>query len=758
MLKIIGFIFILFSGISLIVTASLFEGIEIDNISYKNINIKKLYLKYDKKLNISTPEISILDKTTNKTIKIRTLFTIDYNNNLFEIDVKKFLLDETDLFFNGLIIVDQNKIDLNKKSQVTILDATLRFDKQLKDIKTKKVFIIYENNTFDLTFEKPYYGDVDISRSKVSYSLDTNILKLYLKTHSLINDTLKNALLRYDVKIPLKQYNGKNDIAANIFIPFSKGKLFIESDVKIENTLLETYGQKLEISQLLLNYKNKIVQGTFYLKNYNYDDINITDSLIKYNASFKNGLLADINSSKLKVSKNGQIVFFNDVLLNLENNIVNTNLTVEDSQKNYNVQLTNNTNLKEKKSSGNIVLNTVKYKKLIDLKNKNIPYNFSYENGLMFYVPMFELTYLKPIDTNTHKLIIKKPNKILDAFTFIKQKKQTINGSIEIVSEDLNDTTININNFNFDINSTYFDSAEDNTTQNLVLPLFPKITLSYKDSTIGYDQYNLKFDTLTLNTNRNKLNLLIKKDNSVINVTTENNSIIFNANNISAKYFNYFLNKEIFEEGTLDLNVYGDDINLLSGDLNFHKTTIRNVRIVNSLTTFVNTTPAIINPLLALPTLFRMAETGFDTNGYYMKNGNGSFIYSLPTKQLDIFDLYTNGKMSNFIVNSHLDLKTKKVIANVDISFLKDFTKAIRHIPLVGYIFLGDDGEFHTSVDISGTIDNPILETHTVKEGTKGVTGIIKRILTLPLQPFKIKNTKEESKQHDKRVEEFFNQ
>ena len=87
------------------------------------------------------------------------------------------------------------------------------------------------------------------------------------------------------------------------------------------------------------------------------------------------------------------------------------------------------------------------------------------------------------------------------------------------------------------------------------------------------------------------------------------------------------------------------------------------------------------------------------------------------------------------LLSTHItNLNTKKIDANVDISFLKDFTTAINYIPIVGYIIMGDDGEFHTSVDITGTTDDPQLETHTVKEATRGVTGIIKRILTLPFQ------------------------
>ena len=182
MLKIIGFIFILFSGISLIVIASLFTGIEIDNISYKNINVEKLYLKYDKKLNISTSEIIINNQTTNKKIKMKTNFTLDYDNELFVFDIKNFQLKDTDIDFKGLVYLDLEQIDLENSTQLMLEDVVVVFDKKMKQIKSQRVFLNYQNDIINLSFEKPYYGNIDISDTTVSYLLQKNVLKLYLKT------------------------------------------------------------------------------------------------------------------------------------------------------------------------------------------------------------------------------------------------------------------------------------------------------------------------------------------------------------------------------------------------------------------------------------------------------------------------------------------------------------------------------------------------------------------------------------------------
>ena len=140
MLKIIEFIFILLSGISLIIIASLFTGIEIDDLKYNNINIKKLYLKYDKNLNISIQKVIIQNSNSLKNVEIKASFTIAYQDGLFVIDMKDFLIKDTDLKFTGLIEIDPNKINLDTSSDLTVKNLVLTFDKALNKCKCRYTF------------------------------------------------------------------------------------------------------------------------------------------------------------------------------------------------------------------------------------------------------------------------------------------------------------------------------------------------------------------------------------------------------------------------------------------------------------------------------------------------------------------------------------------------------------------------------------------------------------------------------------------
>jgi len=789
MLKATEYILILFCGISLIVLAFLFNGIEIEKISYKNINIEKLYLKLDKKLTITAPQITILDENATNIATMSTQFTVGYQSRHIVIGVKKFLLNNTDLEVKGDIFLDIKKVDFDfkEKSSVVVENLLLQFDKKLKKVSAKKAFVTFEKNQFDVTFQKPFYHDIDMSHSTVNYSLDDNALNLALQTRSLYNNTLDQILKRYNLKIPIKQLNGKNEIKTNIFIPFSQGDFFIETYVKSKDTTIQSYDQIVEATDIDLYYESKSnsLKGKVYLQNYIFNDIKFFNSQVEYDVSFAKDILVMITAKNLQAAyadlnvnlTNTAVGFENLKMqvvseLKLDDNISflnfqnNTDFETQHSlskmfinyqnQKHlYDLNLINEIDFKTKSSVGTIMINTLKYDNLVEATNKSIPYTLLFKDEILFSIQDLGLSYFKEKETDLHSIHIKKPKKIVDVLPFLKYKNSA-EGIIEIESNDFEQTTIAVENLSIDIDSSYFTSNNKQSI-NLTIPTLPTIDFLYTNSTLKYDDYSLFFDRLQINTEKKDIQLSMIKNKTIFEAKIEDGIVEAHGYNLTDTYLNRFLNKEFLKGGYLNINVYTDDINFLMGDINFHDTTLKNVTVINSLSTFVNTTPAIINPLLALPTLFRMAETGFDTNGYYMKYGDGSFHYSVQKKQLDIFDLKTNGKMSDFNINAHMDFVTNGIEANVNISFLKDFTQAINYIPVVGYIFLGDDGEFYTSVDITGSLDNPNFETHTVKESSLGVANIIKRIITLPLQPFNVETSPEQLEEHNKRVDEMFN-
>jgi len=68
---------------------------------------------------------------------------------------------------------------------------------------------------------------------------------------------------------------------------------------------------------------------------------------------------------------------------------------------------------------------------------------------------------------------------------------------------------------------------------------------------------------------------------------------------------------------------------------------IEDLAILNNLLLFINTSPALINPFLAIPSVLGMASNGgFNLTGYRIIDGVLDFDYHKNKKLLDITKLF----------------------------------------------------------------------------------------------------------------------
>lgn len=188
--------------------------------------------------------------------------------------------------------------------------------------------------------------------------------------------------------------------------------------------------------------------------------------------------------------------------------------------------------------------------------------------------------------------------------------------------------------------------------------------------------------------------------------------------------------------------------NNLIGTVYLDHTKIKNLALLNNLIIFVNTAPGLINPLFALPSVVGMAtNSGFNLNGYSVNKGNFGFTYDLEKEQFQFYDLYTQGNMADFSGKGLLDLKKNTVDANIDIIFMKDYAKIVGYIPVLNYIFLGDDKRVATAVEIQGDLDDPKVNTNLSKEAANVPLDMVKRIFNIPSKGLELLTPKKEEKE-----------
>ena len=284
-----------------------------------------------------------------------------------------------------------------------------------------------------------------------------------------------------------------------------------------------------------------------------------------------------------------------------------------------------------------------------------------------------------------------------------------------------------------------------------------KVHIQANDSNIIInDKYRVLSDHYSLNVTpanetifelRNKkASLYFKKDRF--------KKISLKAYNITDEMVNTFLNKELIKGGEISLLAVGQD-EFLEGHVWLKENRILDLAILNNIITLVNTSPAIINPLLAIPALFDMVTNeGFNLNGYRVNKGDIDFSYNQRTKLLQLNTIKTKGNSVDINGVATIDLEASTVNSKLNMIFMKGYSSVVKKIPLLGYILLGEDKRIATQVDVTGSLESPKIETNVIKDSASIPIDVIKRIILSPAKVFESdEKAKQEEKQDQKRLE-----
>ena len=769
-MKIFEIIEILFATVVLsvlIIIAFFFNGFNIDKIILNNIELNGLYLKYDKSLFVRIDNISLKEKSETK--KYHLDFKIDYLDHYFLVDIKDMKIGGTDIEFDGLVKIKDKDINLVGDKKFIIANAKLQFDKNMDKFYANLLNIRYKNQIFYITSSKLEYKNTDITGSKVIFDEKKNSLTLNVKTKSLYTSNIKKILNYYDVHIPFEQKNGVNNISAIVTIPFSQNeneKVDVKVNFKSTDTNISAFTNNFYFKKLDLTYENNIVKSQGIVKdslhnieadftnilnlrsmitngkakiNYQKDDMTLTSNSVIYSVDLNNTdtILVDLKSKETYFKRKDINITLRNAKVSKLGDDISASFAFSTNKYETKGYLNSVFNIKDLSLTGTAYLYTSNIDNMVNIKNEKFDFKLVKKGFVKLNIPKYNLN-ANFYNQGGFTVDIKKPiklAKLINNISLTNNSDLNNNGTLFISqSSHSSNISVRLANLNMYIDDNIFmdfNNKKDNKSTK-----YPDLNIEYNKSIIKYKEYQLPFDRLKIDMKGENLDALVFNKNAKINVGINKDFVSITGTKLNGIFLNTIINKDIFEGGYVDFNMYGKNTTVLSGDTHFYDIKIKNVPVVNNLISFVNTTPAIVNPLLALPTLFRMAENGFDTNGYYINKGDGTFVYNTRYKILNIYDLFTDGSMANFRVNSSIDIKNDKLKSEVDIEFLKDYSGIINKIPLVGYILMGDDGAITTSVDINGTLNKQEITTNTIEDTATGILGIFGRIITLPFKPF----------------------
>lgn len=281
----------------------------------------------------------------------------------------------------------------------------------------------------------------------------------------------------------------------------------------------------------------------------------------------------------------------------------------------------------------------------------------------------------------------------------------------------------------YDLHYTSSDIGKEDDTNSE----YKNININGKNSTIILnDKYRflndnfevkVKDDNKYVSLNYKETNLTYKEKNKQINVSSLN---------LNDEFINNIFSKQIVKGGSFVLEANGN-INDLNGKLFIKDSNIADLAVLNNLLIFVHSSPALINPLLAIPSVVGMAtNSGFNITGYKIVDGSMVFNYSKEKELLEIRKLITTGNGIDFDGYGNIDLNTMMLTSNIKLIFLKDYSKIVGIIPVVNYVLLGDNNRVETEVNLHGKLEDPEVSTNLTKDTVNIPINIGKRILNSP--------------------------
>jgi hypothetical protein len=603
----------------------------------------------------------------------------------------------------------------------TIKEADITFNKAVKNVKTKAITVAFKNDNLYFDLDNPMYNNIGIQGSHVViYALsgneDPSNIVITLKTKNRLNKDILDILKAYEINLPIIQLTGTTNSELAIQIYFKDYQLLTKG-------VFETKDSRFSLNGFEFTAKNALVQldnSTVSIKN---SDVMVDDFL---NANLN--LTIDTNSSLARGNANIKTLSVKGEkgdLLHMQNEITDVLIDYTDITKINLPQLF--TQISVLKDFTQIELSNLAFLnnystllKELKIEEGNLNLEIKDKENINFRANLSQFDF--PIQQKDGKKL-----STLSLYGELKNSKLLVESLDKKIKVEVENNKNHLFLKDYDLVKQNNDLLQDNSSTNLeIIGINSTILLNEKQKLLA-DNYLLQLQN-------NTMNLQLSHKDGIFNYFQDaQKNVKLNTLNMSDLFMNHLMGSEnFFEEGSFNLTAQGTS-DILKGKVDVSNAKINNLAMINNIVTFVNTTPALINPLLAIPTLFGMANNnGFNLTGYKIVEGHLDFTYALENEFFYIDYLETVGNMTDFKVTGVIDLNKKEINADVILVFLKDYSSIIDYVPVFNYLFLGDEKNISTQLKVLGNIDNPEIQTNFTQDAAGAPVNFIKRIFNLP--------------------------
>jgi hypothetical protein len=597
----------------------------------------------------------------------------------------------------------------------------------------------YKQNGLYFNLKNPYYEKRSLKGSMVSIvNLGKNaMLKLDLHVLTPMDGILQKVLHSYNLNIPVKHKDKASNARIQIDLPLGKKhkdkKTEVLVNVNVSKGDVWYKNIKLPIQEATVSFDNRV-----------------KDSLV-VDAVLQKGIVK-IGKTKLPVrSGKGR---YAQGMVNLDK--------VHLKSLWYDGKVSGPIDLKAKKAKFSLILNKMTIgdkKKYIVMKNKNLEAHLDYSSNVKFSVPsldlkvenkkntllinLLSLNKIKPfvqnIDIDFDGGYVKIIKKDKENYTFKGELKRNAcffydkneychtripcYGSITKQGLDFyafqkrlyynaKKSRIKLNNINIDLKKL----LEERKSKQKQKSKSSKLVILGKKSKVRYNKYTLLTDTFDLEISpKGNINASGSYHGDIVKFTKKKNIFSLQAFRIKDKMLHPLIGFNGLKEGRYTLKNSGDFDKVMKGEIIVEGGILSDFKAYNNTLALVNTIPALAT----------LSNPGFSEKGFQVKEG--LVEYRILNSNKIIFDsIYIQGTSATIVGKGEIDIRKNTIHMKLAIQTARELGSFVGNLPLLGYILLGKDKSITIGLEITGSLNQPVVNTTTVSD-----------ILTLPLQLIK---------------------
>ncbi len=281
---------------------------------------------------------------------------------------------------------------------------------------------------------------------------------------------------------------------------------------------------------------------------------------------------------------------------------------------------------------------------------------------------------------------------------------------------------ITIRNLNLDIEK-FLNTPKRMQKGRIQTKKLGKLMIEGIKSKLRYDKYTLVTDKYSANIYFASGNIKAKGNlgTDVVHFIKTGKRIKIDAIRIHDRMLHPLIHFNGLQHGRYSITLSGVPENVMRGEITLEGGMLKSFKAYNKTRTFIKNNK----------TLSKLEDPGLTAKGFKIREGK--IKYRIIKQQKVIFDsIYIKGDKATIVGKGELNIQTKKLKIDLAIQMARKLGKIVGSLPVLGYILMGEDNSVTFGLKISGTLDNPKVETSAAKEILKLPFDLIKRTLQSP--------------------------